>query len=78
MTTRQSCPGGGGVNYGIYAVVLPDSAIPGARIASISAALVMESGLMTSKFDPEKIEPGKWRIDTGEAARAGTRMVLTI
>jgi hypothetical protein len=31
-----------------------------------SAALVMESAVITSKIDPQKIEPGKWRISTGE------------
>jgi hypothetical protein len=35
--------------------------------ARISAALVMESAVITSKIDPERIEPGKWRIPTGEA-----------
>lgn len=32
----------------------------------IGAALVMESAVITSKIDPEQIEPGKWRISTGE------------
>jgi hypothetical protein len=30
---------------------------------SISAALFMESAIMTSKVNPELVEPGKWRID---------------
>jgi hypothetical protein len=42
--------------------------------ARISAALVMESAVITSKIDPETIEPGKWRIDTGESATPITRL----
>jgi hypothetical protein len=34
----------------------------------IGAALLMESAVITSKIDPETIEPGKWRIDAGEGA----------
>jgi hypothetical protein len=40
----------------------------------ISAALVMESAVITSKIDPETIEPGKWRIDTSETGQAITRL----
>jgi hypothetical protein len=40
----------------------------------ISAALVMESAVITSKIDPERIDPGKWRISTGEAAVSITRL----
>jgi hypothetical protein len=40
----------------------------------IGAALVMESAVITSKIDPELIEPGKWRIDTGESATPITRL----
>jgi hypothetical protein len=40
----------------------------------IGAALVMESAIITSKIDPENIEPGKWRISTGEAAAPVTRL----
>jgi hypothetical protein len=36
----------------------------------IGAALLMESAVITSKIDPETIEPGKWHISTGEAADA--------
>jgi hypothetical protein len=32
----------------------------------IGAALVMESAIIASKIDPETIEPGKWRIASGE------------
>jgi hypothetical protein len=34
--------------------------------ARISAALIMESAVITSKIDPETIEPGKWRIPARE------------
>jgi hypothetical protein len=40
----------------------------------ISAALVMESAVITSKVDPETIDPGKWRINTSEAAKPITRL----
>jgi hypothetical protein len=40
----------------------------------VSASLVMESAIITSKIDPETIEPGKWRIPTGEAAGPITRL----
>jgi hypothetical protein len=40
----------------------------------IGAALVMESAVITSKMDPANIEPGKWRIGTGEAAEPITRL----
>jgi hypothetical protein len=40
----------------------------------IGASLVMESAVMAAKIDPEMIEPGKWRIDTGEAAEPITRL----
>jgi hypothetical protein len=40
----------------------------------IGAALVMESAVITSKIDPENIESGKWRIDTGEAGQVITRL----
>jgi hypothetical protein len=42
--------------------------------ARISAALVMESAVITSKIDPEKVNPGKWRISTAEGAAAITRL----
>lgn len=42
--------------------------------ARISAALVMESAVITSKIDPEQIEPGKWRISTVESAQPITRL----
>jgi hypothetical protein len=41
---------------------------------SISAALIMESAVITSKIDPELIEPGKWRIALGEAEHTFTRL----
>jgi hypothetical protein len=40
----------------------------------IGAALIMESAVITSKIDPERIEPGKWRINAGEGERAVTRL----
>jgi hypothetical protein len=40
----------------------------------IGAALVMESAVITSKVDPETIEPGKWRIDTSETGQAIIRL----
>ena len=40
----------------------------------ISAALIMESAVITSKIDPETIEPGKWRISTGEVPAPITRL----
>jgi len=40
----------------------------------ISAALIMESAVITSKMDPENIEPGKWRINAGETGHAITRL----
>jgi hypothetical protein len=42
--------------------------------ARIGVALIMESAVITSKIDPETIEPGKWRIDTGEGALPITRL----
>jgi hypothetical protein len=39
----------------------------------IGAALIMESAIITSKIDPEAIEPGKWKIAIGE----GTEPVVT-
>jgi hypothetical protein len=42
--------------------------------AHISTALVMESAVITSKIDPETIEPGKWRIDVGDAVPVITRL----
>jgi hypothetical protein len=42
--------------------------------ARISATLVMESAVITSKVDPETIEPGKWRIPTGEGGPAIARL----
>ena len=42
--------------------------------ARISATLVMESAVITSKVDPETIEPGKWRIQTGEGGPAIARL----
>jgi hypothetical protein len=41
---------------------------------SISAALVMESAVITSKIDPKLIEPGKWRIETGNSQKPITRL----
>ena len=40
----------------------------------ISAALVMESAVITAKIDPELIEPGKWRIGHGEGEAVVTRL----
>jgi hypothetical protein len=40
----------------------------------ISAALVMESAVITSKIDPETIDPGKWRIPTGEGGPTIARL----
>jgi hypothetical protein len=40
----------------------------------ISAAIIMESAIITSKIDPETLEPGKWRIPTGEAAEPISRL----
>jgi hypothetical protein len=40
----------------------------------ISAALVMESAVITSKIDPETIEPGKWRIALNEDGPSITRL----
>jgi hypothetical protein len=44
----------------------------------IGAALLIESAVITSKIDPETIEPGKWRISagaaTGEAPEPITRL----
>jgi hypothetical protein len=41
---------------------------------SIGAALVMESAVMASKINPELVEPGKWRIDTGNTQQPITRL----
>lgn len=41
---------------------------------SLGAALVMESAVITSKIDPETIEPGKWRIESGDSAPPVTRL----
>jgi hypothetical protein len=35
----------------------------------IGAALIMESAIITSKIDPEMLEPGKWRLAPGEAGK---------
>jgi hypothetical protein len=40
----------------------------------ISTSLAMESAIIFSKIDPETIEPGKWRIDTGETAQSIARL----
>jgi hypothetical protein len=40
----------------------------------IGAALVMESAVITSKIDPEKIEPGKWRITPHQGALKVARL----
>ena len=40
----------------------------------IGAALVMESAVITSKIDPETIEPGKWRIEPGVIEPPVTRL----
>jgi hypothetical protein len=34
---------------------------------AVGAAIVMESAIITSKIDPERVEPGKWRIDTSNS-----------
>jgi hypothetical protein len=41
---------------------------------AIGAALVMESAVITSKIDPELVEPGKWRIETGTSQQPITRL----
>jgi hypothetical protein len=41
---------------------------------AIGAALVMESAVITSKIDPKLVEPGKWRIETGDGRRPITRL----
>jgi hypothetical protein len=41
---------------------------------SIGAAIVMESAIITSKIDPQRIEPGKWRIDTGNSQQPVVRL----
>jgi hypothetical protein len=45
----------------------------GALHPRISAALIMESAIITSKVDPDSIEAGKWRIDSKVGERAVTR-----
>ncbi len=46
----------------------------GALSPRIGAALIIESAVITSKIDPENIEPGKWRIGTGEGAQPIARL----
>lgn len=41
---------------------------------SIGAALVMESAVTTSKIDPQLVEPGKRRIETGNSRQPITRL----
>jgi hypothetical protein len=41
---------------------------------SIGAALVMESAIITSKIDPELVEPGKWRMEAGNSQQPITRL----
>jgi hypothetical protein len=41
---------------------------------SIGAALVMESAVITSKIDPELVEAGKWRIESGKGRQLITRL----
>jgi len=41
---------------------------------SVSAALVMESAIITSKVHPELVEPGKWQIDPNNTQRPITRL----
>jgi hypothetical protein len=41
---------------------------------AIAAAIVMESAVITSKIDPETIEPGKWQISHGEGEAPVTRL----
>jgi hypothetical protein len=41
---------------------------------AIGAALVMESAVMSSKINPELVEPGKWRIDMGNSQQPITRL----
>ena len=40
----------------------------------IGAALLIESAVITSKIDPEAIEPGNWHISTGEGEQSITRL----
>jgi hypothetical protein len=40
----------------------------------ISAALVMESAVITSKVNPETIEPGKWRFTTEQGTLKVARL----
>lgn len=40
----------------------------------IGATLIMESAVITSKIDPEFVEPGKWRIETGNSQQPITRL----
>ena len=40
----------------------------------IGAALLMESAVITSKIDPETMEPGKWHISTGAGEQSITRL----
>jgi hypothetical protein len=40
----------------------------------IGAALIMESAVITSKIDPETIEPGKWRVEPGVSEPPVTRL----
>ncbi len=41
---------------------------------TIGAALVMESAIIASKFDPGLVEPGKWRIEAGNSQQPITRL----
>jgi hypothetical protein len=41
---------------------------------SVGATLILESAIITSKINPELVEPGKWRIDTGNSQRPITRL----
>jgi len=41
---------------------------------SIGAAIVMESAVITSKINPELVEPGKWRIDASNTQQPVLRL----
>jgi len=41
---------------------------------SIGAAIVMESAVITSKIDPQRVEPAKWRIDASNSQQPVVRL----
>jgi hypothetical protein len=41
---------------------------------SVGAAIVMESAVITSKIDPQRLEPGKWRIDSSNSQQPIVRL----